>query len=58
MDVLEEQAQLGPLLGLEAHKVDAMTHTLEATKAWMFLLEEIEGTLDVIPSLDYPNVWP
>jgi hypothetical protein len=28
MDVLEEQAQLGPSLGQEAHRLDAMTHTL------------------------------
>jgi hypothetical protein len=50
MDALEEQAHLGPSLGLEAHRVDAMTHTMGATRAWMLPLEAREGTLDVIPS--------
>jgi hypothetical protein len=30
MDVLKEQAQLGPSLGQEAHRLDAMTQTLGA----------------------------
>jgi hypothetical protein len=29
VDDLEEQAQLRPSLGQEAHKLDAMTHALE-----------------------------
>jgi hypothetical protein len=33
MDVLEEQAQLGPSLGQEAHRLDAMTQTLEKARA-------------------------
>jgi hypothetical protein len=28
MDVLEEQAQLGPSLGQESHRLDAMAQTL------------------------------
>jgi hypothetical protein len=30
MDVLKEQAQLGPSLGKESHRLDAMTETLGA----------------------------
>jgi hypothetical protein len=46
MDILEEQAQLGPSLGQEAHRLDAMTHTLGLARLWIFSLDSREDTLD------------
>jgi len=45
VDDLEEQAYLGPSLGIESHKLDDMNHTLGEGKIWEFPLEEREETL-------------
>jgi hypothetical protein len=50
MDILEEQAQLGPSLGQEAHRLDAMTQTLGQDRGWTFPLEAREETLELTPS--------
>jgi hypothetical protein len=46
MDVLEEQAQLGPSLGQEAHWLDAMAQTLGWYRRGTFPLEPKEETLE------------
>jgi hypothetical protein len=46
MDVLEEQAQLGPSMGQEAHMLDAMTRTLGQHKRLMLPLEEKKDTIE------------
>jgi hypothetical protein len=46
MDILEEQAQLGPSLGYEAHPLDAIAQTLGQYMRGMFPLEVKEETLE------------
>jgi hypothetical protein len=58
MDVLEEQAHLGPSLGQESHKVDVMTHNLGKPKSWTLTLEAREDTLEITPSPIYTNEFP
>jgi len=44
VDDLEEQAYIGPSLGLESQSLDAMTNTLGVSRIWMFPLKEREDT--------------
>jgi hypothetical protein len=55
MDVLEEQAQLGPSLGQEAHRLDAMARTPNDDCSLWRLERHLRGPL---LALQYPNELP
>jgi hypothetical protein len=45
MDILEEQVELGPSLGQEAHQLDAIAKTFGKYRRGTLPLEEKEETL-------------
>jgi hypothetical protein len=46
VDIFEQQAQLGPSLGQEAHRLDAMAQTLGQYRRGTLPLEEKGETLE------------
>jgi hypothetical protein len=58
MGVLEEQAQLGLSLGQEAHRLDAMAHTLGQHKRLIFPLGQRKRPWRISPSPCNPNDFP
>jgi hypothetical protein len=57
MDILEEQVELGPSLGHEAHQLDAIAQTFGKYRRGTLSLEEMEETLEDVTT-SKPNNFP